>query len=234
MMAAAKLDEYWSHLRLSQTDLPGRKFLLQAHEAYQRVSVQRPALAETAHEEGTIASPRLAEALVRYMSPDPLVESVRAAITEDALEQALGRGRNFRRASNRSLVEYVLTTTPTNRPVDGTFTMAELKAATGWVGVFLEMGVWFEGGAKGMGGVLHAIVRGLAAQSPESLYRCLIGNPAFERAEAAADWRKKQLDDNPEIGALSREIDKALGSRADSIEIMFARYPLHDFAPVQV
>jgi hypothetical protein len=132
------------------------------------------------------------------------------------------------------LVEYVVTTTPTNRPADGTFTMAELKAATGWVGVFLEMGVWFEGGSKGMGGVLHAIMRGLAAQRPESLYRCLIGDPAFESAEAAVDWRKKQLEDNPEISILSREIDKALGSRADSVEIMFARYPLHDFAPVQV
>lgn len=179
-------------------------------------------------------NPRAGWPINHVAHPDPIVESVRAAITEDALEQALGRGRNVRRARNRSLVEYVVTTTPTNRPVDGTFTMAELKAATGWVGVFLEMGVWFEGGAKGMGGVLHAIVRGLAAQRPESLYRCLIGNPAFESAEAAADWRKKQLDDNPEIGALSREIDKALGSRADSVEIMFARYPLHDFAPVQV
>jgi hypothetical protein len=165
--------------------------------------------------------------------PDPLVESVRAAVTEDALEQALGRGRNVRRARNRPLVEYVVTTTPTNRPVDGTFTMAELKAATGWVGVFLEMGVWFEGGSKGMGGVLHAIMRGLAAQRPESLYICLIGDPAFESAEAAADWRKKQLEDNPEISTLSREIDKALGSRADSIEIMCARYPLHDFTPIQ-
>lgn len=179
-------------------------------------------------------NPRAGWHVEHVVHPDPLVESVRAAITEDALEQALGRGRNVRRTRSRSLVEYVVTTTPTNRPVDGTFTMAELKAATGWVGVFLEMGVWFEGGAKGMGGVLHAIVRGLAAQRPESLYRCLIGDPAFEGAEAAADWRKKQLDDNPEIGALSREIDKALGSRANSVEIMFARYPLHDFAPIQV
>lgn len=169
----------------------------------------------------------------RVAHPEPLVDSVRAAITEDALEQALGRGRNVRRARNRPLVEYVVTTTATNRPVDGTFTMEELKAATGWVGVFLEMGVWFEAGSKGMGGVLHAVARGLAAQRPESLYICLIGNPAFEGAEAAADWRKKQLDDNPEVGILSRDIDKALSSRANSVEFMCARYPLHDFAPVQ-
>ena len=56
---------------------------------------------------------------------------------------------------------------------------------------------------------------------------------AFEGPDAAADWRKKQADDNPEIGALTREIDKALGARAKSIEILCADYPLHDFAPVE-
>ena len=59
------------------------------------------------------------------------------------------------------------------------------------------------------------------------------GDPAFEGPDAAADWRKKQADDNPEIGALTREIDKALGARAKSIEILCADYPLHDFAPVE-
>lgn len=165
--------------------------------------------------------------------PDPTVEAVRAAITEDSLEQALGRGRNVRRSKNRPLVEYVLTTTPTNRPVDGTFSRAEFKAVTGWVGAFLELGVWFEGGTKGVGGVLHAFARAISAQRPESLYISLIGNPAFEGPDAAADWRKKQADDNPEIGALIREIDKALGARAESVEILCARYPLHDFVPVQ-
>ena len=111
--------------------------------------------------------------------------------------------------------------------------MAEFKAATGWLGAFLELGVWFEGGTKGVGGVLHAFARAISAQRPESLIISLIGNPAFEGPDAAADWRKKQADDNPEIGALTREIDKALGARAKSVEILCARYPLHDFAPVE-
>ena len=111
--------------------------------------------------------------------------------------------------------------------------MAEFKAATGWVGAFLELGVWFEGGTKGVGGVLHAFARAISAQRPESLYISVIGNPAFEGPDSAADWRKKQADDNPEIGALTREIDKALGARAESVEILCARYPLHDFVPVQ-
>jgi hypothetical protein len=85
MMAAAKLDEYWSHLRLCQTDLPGRKFLLQAQEAYQRVSVQRQTVAEVAHEEVTLASPRLAEALVRYVG-----------------HKGAGRVDTFRRAAERA------------------------------------------------------------------------------------------------------------------------------------
>ena len=105
--------------------------------------------------------------------PDPTVEAVRAAITEDSLEQALGRGRNVRRSRSRPLVEYVLTTSPTTRPVDGTFSMAEFKAATGWVGAFLELGVWFEGGTKGVGGVLHALVRAMGAQRPGSLLRAI-------------------------------------------------------------
>ncbi len=172
--------------------------------------------------------------VTRYVEhPDPVVEEVRAAITEDGLEQALGRGRNVRRSRNRPLVEYVLTTTPTNRPVDGTFSMAELKAATGWVGAFLELGVWFEGGTKGVGGVLHAFARAMGAQRPESLLISLIGNPAFEGPDAAADWCKKQIDDNPEIGALTREIDKALGARAESVEMLCAQYPIFDFAPVE-
>lgn len=165
--------------------------------------------------------------------PDPTVEAMRAAITEDSLEQALGRGRNVRRSRSHPLVEYILTTTPANRPADGTFTMAEFKAVTGWIGTLLELGVWFEGGTKGVGGALHAFARALASQRPESLIITLIGNPAFEGPDAAADWRKKKINDNPEIGALAREIDKALGTGAESVEILCAHYPLHDFAPVQ-
>lgn len=165
--------------------------------------------------------------------PDAIAEAVRGAITEDGLEQALGRGRSVRRTRERPLTEFILTSTPTNRPVDGTFTMAQLKAATGWVGAFLETGFWVPSGEKGLGGVLSSLLRTAVAQRPESLYIYLIGNPAFESPDAAADWRKKQIDDNPEIGALAREIDKALGARAESVEILYTPYPLHDFAPVQ-
>jgi hypothetical protein len=165
--------------------------------------------------------------------PDPTAEAVRAAITEDGLEQALGRGRNVRRTSERPLTEFLLTSTPTNRPADGTITMAQLKAATSWAAAFLEMGFWVASGEKGLGGLLHVFTRTFKAQRPDSLYSSLIGNPAFEGPDAAADWRKKQLDDNPEIGALAREIDRALGAGAKSVEILHTPYPLHDFAPVQ-
>lgn len=85
-MAAAKLDEYWSHLRLSQTDLPGRKYLMQAKEAYQKVSVPSQVVVVEAIDSGaTLASPRLAEALVRYVG-----------------QKGAGRADTFRRAAERA------------------------------------------------------------------------------------------------------------------------------------
>lgn len=67
MMAAAKLDEYWSHLRLSQTDLPGKKFLQQAQEVYQRTSTARQAPKAEIIPAAVEASPRLAEAVQSYV-----------------------------------------------------------------------------------------------------------------------------------------------------------------------
>lgn len=85
MMAAAKLDEYWSHLRLSQIDLPGRKFLLQAQVAYQRVSAPRHEVVQEKDTGSKIASPRLAEAIVRYVG-----------------HKGAGRADTFRRAAERA------------------------------------------------------------------------------------------------------------------------------------
>lgn len=85
MMAAAKLDEYWSHLRLSQTDLPGRKFLLQAQEAYQRASAPRHKIVQEKETGSKIVSPSLAEALIHYIA-----------------QKGAGRVDTFRRAAERA------------------------------------------------------------------------------------------------------------------------------------
>ena len=85
MMAAAKLDEYWSHLRLSQIDLPGRKFLVHAQVAYQRVSARRQETVQEKDTGSTIASPRLAEAVARYVG-----------------HKGVGRADTFRRAAERA------------------------------------------------------------------------------------------------------------------------------------
>ena len=115
--------------------------------------------------------------------PDPLVEAVRASITNDNLEQALGRTRNVRR-SVTPLQEYILTNVATNRKVDGVFSMAELKALTSWLGVLLHAGIWVASG-KGTAVLFH-ILHGLQSQRRDSLYRLLIGDPAFETPEQAA------------------------------------------------
>lgn len=77
--------------------------------------------------------------------PDTFAECVRAGITDDNLEQALGRTRSVRRY-DVPLHEYLVTNLATNRLVDGVFTMAELKATTSWVGLLLHAGIWIAPG----------------------------------------------------------------------------------------
>ena len=115
---------------------------------------------------------------------DTLVEAVRASITNDNLEQALGRTRNIRR-SVKPLKEYILTNVSTYRKVDGVFTMAELKAATSWLGVLLHAGIWVISG-KGTAVLFHILV-GLQSQRRDSLYRLLVGDPAFENKSRAKE-----------------------------------------------
>lgn len=62
--------------------------------------------------------------------PDRLAEAVRQSVIEAAIEQAVGRGRSTRRSETEPLTEYVLTSVPTNRPVDGVFSVAQFKATT--------------------------------------------------------------------------------------------------------
>ena len=162
--------------------------------------------------------------------PDPLVEAARSAITDDNLEQALGRTRNVRRDTN-SLYEYILTNVATNRYVDGVFTLTELKAATGWVGILLHAGIWI-GSGKGAAILFH-IFRGLLAQRRDSLYRYIIGDPAFETPEQAAKWRKDQLKDNQAIAELVTEIDEAMGNQADSVNLLHSPFPVADFKAVK-
>lgn len=162
--------------------------------------------------------------------PDPLVEAARSAITDDNLEQALGRTRNVRRDTN-SLYEYILTNVATNRYVDGVFTLTELKAATGWVGILLHAGIWI-GSGKGAAILFH-IFRGLLAQRRDSLYRYIIGDPAFETPEQAGKWRKDQLKDNQAIAELVTEIDEAMGNQADSVNLLHSPFPVADFKAVK-
>ena len=162
--------------------------------------------------------------------PDTFAECVRAAITDDNLEQALGRTRSVRRYE-LPLHEYILTNVATNRLVDGVFSMAELKAATSWVGLLLHAGVWVAPG-KGTSILFH-VFRGLLAQRRDSLYRYTIRDPAFETPEQAAKWRKDQLKDNQAIAELVNEIDDAMDNQAESVNLLHSPFPVANFQTVK-
>ena len=162
--------------------------------------------------------------------PDPLAEAVRAAITNDNLEQAIGRTRYVRRYTT-PLHEYILTNVATTRRVDGIFTLRELKAATGWVGVLLHAGIWLSSG-KGVALLFH-VFRGLLAQRRDSLYRSIIGDPAFETPEQVAKWRRDQLKDNQAIAELVTEIDEAMSNQANSVNLLHTPFPVADFRAVK-
>ena len=162
--------------------------------------------------------------------PDQFAEEVRAAITDDNLEQAIGRTRNVRRYTD-PLHEYILTNVATNRLVDGVFTLAELKAATGWLGLLLHAGIWIVPG-KGTSFLFH-IFRGLRAQRRDSLYKCIIGDPAFETPEQAAKWRKDQLKDNRPVAELANAIDEAMANCAENVNLLHSPFPVSDFRPVK-
>ena len=169
--------------------------------------------------------------VIRDFHPDPLVECARRSITEAGLEQALARGRNVRRNESKPLHEYILTSAPTARLVDGTFTKAELLAVTGWVGELLLAGIWVADG-KGQG-VLQSIFRGICSQRRECLIEYIIGDPAFETPERTAKWRKDQLADNPEITRLVAQIDRRLRNHATSVDLLFSPFPLTAFQPIR-
>ena len=162
--------------------------------------------------------------------PDPKVEVVRAAITNDNLEQAIGRSRYVRRY-NHPLYEYILTNVATDRCIDSVFTFSELKAVTSWVGALLHAGIWICSG-KGTAILFH-IFKGLLAQRRDSLYRYIIGDPAFETPEQAAKWRKDQLKDNQAIAELVTEIDEAMANQADSVNLLHSPFPVADFKAVK-
>ena len=167
----------------------------------------------------------------RDFHPDPLVECARRSITEAGLEQALARGRNVRRDENKPLHEYVLTNAATSRPVDGTFTRAQLEAVAGWVGELLLAGVWVRDG-KGQG-ILQPIFRGICSQRRECLLEYTIGDPAFESPERAAKWRKDQIADNYEIARLVARVNRKLEASSGSIDLLFAPFPLGAFQPIK-
>ena len=165
--------------------------------------------------------------------PDPLAEAMRRSVTEDSVEQAAGRGRNVRRSAGAPLTEYLLTNVPTERPLDGVFTLAQFKAVTSWVGVFLQKGLWVSLGSKGSGAILHKFACALRLQRPECLYITLIGGSAFDDAAGAASWRKKQLQDNFEISQLADLVDEALREQHTSVPLLMSDYPLGAFQLVQ-
>mgnify|MGYP001355150867 CR=1 FL=1 len=162
--------------------------------------------------------------------PDPKAESVRAAITNDNLEQAIGRSRYVRRY-NHPLYEYILTNVATDRCIDGVFTLSELKAVTSWAGALIHAGIWV-GSGKGMAIIFH-IFHGLLAQRRDSLYRSIIGKPAFETPEQAAKWRKDQLKDNKTIEELVTEIDEAMVNQTDSVNLLHSPFPVANFKAIK-
>ena len=165
--------------------------------------------------------------------PDALVEAVRRSVTEDSVEQAAGRGRNVRRNSSAPLTEYLLTNVPTDRLLDGVFDLSQFKAATSWVGLFLQKGIWVSLGSKGSGAILHILALALRSQRPDCLYIPLIGDTAFENAAGASSWRKKQLQDNFEISQLAHLVDEALREQHKSVPLLMSDYPLGAFQHVQ-
>lgn len=167
----------------------------------------------------------------RDFHPDPLVECARRSITEAGLEQALARGRNVRRNEGKPLYEYILTSAPTSRLVDGTFTKAEFLAVAGWVGELLLAGVWVADG-KGQG-ILQPILRGICSQRRECLIDISKEDPAFESPEKTAKWRKDQLADNPEIARLVNLIDRGLRNGNPSVDLLFSPFPLTAFQPIR-
>jgi len=161
------------------------------------------------------------------------VEAVRQSITEASVEQAAGRGRSTRRSKEEPLTEYLLTSVPTNRPVDGIFSVAQFKAATSWIGVFLQAGLWIALGTKGGGDLLHKLSLAVKSQRPETLYSNLIGVSAFESADGASRWRKKQIQDNFEISKLAHAVDDALHAEFESVELLCSPFPLTAFQPIR-
>lgn len=162
--------------------------------------------------------------------PDPSAESARASITNDSLEQAIGRSRYVRRY-NHPLYEYILTNVATDRCIDGVLTFSELKAVTSWAGALLHAGIWI-GPGKGTAIIFH-IFRGLLAQRRDCLYKYIIGDPAFETPEQAAKWRKDQLKDNQAIAELVNEIDEAMDNQADSVNLLHSPFPVAGFRAVK-
>ena len=165
--------------------------------------------------------------------PDPAVNAARASVTEDQLEQARGRGRNTRRNASNPLTEYVFTNVPTRFPVDATFTVRELHAATSWPTLMLTSGVWLADGegASIVGVLLRACMQ--KAQTRESLYMTLIGDPASESPERASQWRKDQLADNSELERFVARADKQFAARAATLDILHTPLPIADFQPVR-
>lgn len=167
----------------------------------------------------------------RDFHPDTNVESTRRLITGSGLEQALARGRNVRRDESKPLHEYILTSTPTSRLVDATFTKNEFLAATGWIGELLLAGVWVADG-KGQN-ILLPIFRGICSQRRGCFLEYIIDDSAFERPEKTAKWRKDQLANNSEIARLIAQIDRNLKIAATSVDLLFAPFPLTSFQPIK-
>ena len=82
-------------------------------------------------------------------------------------------------------------------------------------------------------GVLQPLLHGICSQRQESLLSYIIGDPAFESPQKAAKWRKDQINDNPEIARLVSLIDRKLHCNADSVDLLYAPFPLGGFKKVR-
>jgi len=71
------------------------------------------------------------------------------------------------------------------------------------------------------------------SQRPETLYSNLIGVSAFESADGASRWRKKQIQDNFEISKLAHAVDDALQAAFESVELLCSPLPLTAFQPIR-
>lgn len=148
--------------------------------------------------------------------PDPLVEAVRASVTDSERRQAMGRGRAIRRGEDRPLLEIIVGDGDTGAHVDAVVDWTTFKALTGWIGQLLAAGVW-PTGQKPAQMRAHALGACSSAGSP---IRPIYGIRHLSDSRTATEFFRNQASDNPAQAALVGKTDAAVGAAEPHIELL--------------